>query len=122
MGAWKSRLPLLGVVFSLLLSACGSSGESSGTTYWRANFAGGTSLYMSVVRSGEDVSGWAKYGDGSFQHYVGTVNSDGTYSVSAYAGSTLKIEGKAMSVTNSEGTNHYASVGESAYKAAGGQT
>jgi hypothetical protein len=121
MGAWRSRLPLLGVVCSLFLSACGSSGATSGTTYWRANFEGGTSLYMSVVRGGESVSGWAKYGDGSFQHYVGNLNSDGTYSISAYGGSTLKIEGNAMTVTTEEGQpDHYVSVGESEYKAAGG--
>jgi hypothetical protein len=123
MSAWRSRLPLLGVALSLFVSACGSSGATSGTTFWRANFTGGTSLYISVVRGGESVSGWAKYGDGSFQHYAGTVNSDGTYSISAYGGSALKIEGNAMTVTTEEGQpDHYASVGESEYTAAGGPT
>lgn len=120
MGAWRFSPPLVGVSLLLFLSACGGLGSTSGTTYWRANFTGGTTLYMSVVRSGENVSGWAKYGDGSFQHYVGTVNSDGTYNITAYAGSTVKVDGNTMTVTTSETSYHYTSASESDYKAAGG--
>lgn len=122
MGAWKSRLPLCGVVISLSLSACGGSGAANSTTYWRANFQGGTSLYMSVVRSGEAVSGWAKYGDGTFQHYIGTVNSDRTLNAGVYGGATVKIDGNKMAVTDSEQTMDWVSISESDYKAAGGPT
>jgi hypothetical protein len=119
MEAWRSRLLLCAVSVSLFLSACGS-GATNGTTYWRANFQGGTSLYMSFTRSGEAVSGWAKYGDGTFQHYIGTENSDGTFNAGVYAGSTIKIDGSKMTVTNSEQSNDWASISKSDYTTAGG--
>ena len=81
-------------VLVLLAAACGGSGGSaSGTSYWREDITGGTSLYMSLVVNGDNVAGWAKYGDGTFGHFVGTKNSDGTLSVTAYTGETLSING-----------------------------
>jgi len=119
----RTRLWSQLVVLAVVLAACGGSGGTSGTTYWRANFKGGLSLYISVVRSGEEVAGWAKYGEGTFQHYDGTVNSDGTYSVSAYGGATFQVSGNTMTVTTSEGSpDHYVSISESEYRRAGGPT
>jgi hypothetical protein len=120
MDAWRSRLLLCAVGVSLFLSACGGSGAANSTTYWRANFQGGTSLYMSFARSGEAVSGWAKYGDGTFQHYIGTANSDGTFNAGVYGGSTIKVDGGKMTVTNSEQSNEWASISKSDYTTAGG--
>jgi hypothetical protein len=119
MASWRVRLSLVVVASSLFLSACGSSGPANGTSYWRADFQGGTTLYMSVNRSGENVSGYAKYGDGSFGHYVGTVNSDGSFTIGAFGGATAKIDGSKMSVTFGEGTNDYVSASEAEYKSAG---
>jgi hypothetical protein len=122
MSAWRSRLPLCGMVLSLFLLGCSGSGATNSATYWRANFQGGTSLYMSVIRSGEAILGWAKYGDGTSQHYIGTVNSDGTLNAGVYGGATVKIDGNKMAVTNSEQANDWLSISESDYKAAGGPT
>lgn len=127
-GAFKRSLALACVValalsFSgLSLSACGSSGGAgSGPTYWRANIQGASALYMSVVPGGGAVSGWAKYGDGSFSHYTGTQNSDGTYTISAYGGGTLAIDGNKLTVTSGEGHPiYYQSIGKSEYTAGGG--
>lgn len=113
------RSLIAGMLVAVAVAACGSQNT---TSHWQANFTGGTSLYMSIATSGGNVSGWAKYGDGSFQHYDGTVNSDGTLSVSAYTGDTLTINGNSMTATASDGsgTTHWAQISESAYKSAGG--
>jgi len=68
------------------------------------------------------VAGWAKYGDGTFQHYVGTKNSDGTYDITAYAGETLSINGSTMVATSEdgEGTINWSQISDSTYQGAGG--
>ena len=75
-----------------------------------------------IVDSQGDVSGWAQYTDGSFQHFDGTENSDGTYSVSAFDGVTLQINGSTMTGTydDGDGTMSWSETSESAYTAAGG--
>ena len=120
---WKpGSVAVVVVGLALAIAACG--GTSNASTYWRANFTGGTSLYMSIVSNGDNVSGWAKYGDGTFQHYTGTKNSDGTFDVSAYAGDTLSISGNTMKATSDsgEGTSNWSEISESTFTGAGGPT
>jgi hypothetical protein len=116
------RLVAAGMVTAALMAACGSSSSSSGTTYWQAHFTGGSTLYMSIVNQNGDVSGWAKYEDGTFQAFTGTQNSDGTLDVGAYDGDTLSISGASMTATSEdgEGTVHWTQTTQSDYHSAGG--
>jgi len=104
------------------LAACG--GSSSSTTYWRAHFTDGQSLYLSLVNMNGQISGWAKYTDGTFQAFTGTADSDGTLDVTAYDGETLSINGDSMTATSQdgEGNMYFAQVSQSAYQSAGGPT
>ena len=110
-------LSVLGVLF---LAGCGGSGSSSGTTYWSITFTDGSSLYMSLTIQGDNAAGWAKYGDGSWSHFTGIKNSDGTFDVGAYSGSTLSIDGNELTETERAATHHWSKIDENAYKAAGG--
>lgn len=79
---------------------------------------------MSLVIDGDNASGWAKYGDGTFGHFVGTKNSDGTLSITAYTGETLSMSGDKMTGTLNDGggTSHWIKVSESDFTGAGGSS
>lgn len=109
---------LQGLAVATAVAACGGSG--SGTSYWQQHFAGGTTLDMSLQSDGTNVSGWAQYGDGQFQHFTGTKNSDGTYQVSAYTGRTLTIDGDTMTGSSYHGTDHWTKISESEFASDGG--
>ena len=77
---------------------------------------------MSLLVSGDNVAGWAKYGDGTFGHFVGTKNSDGTFSVTAYTGETLSVSGNSMTATLDDGggASQWTKTTQSDYAGAGG--
>src|SRR4051812_11850916 len=93
----------------LFVAACGASGSNE-TTYWRQSFTNGDSLSLSLQTDGENAAGWAEYGDGTFQHFTGTKNSDGTFSIGAYTGRTLTIDGDSMTATTYQGTDHWTKI------------
>src|SRR5205814_827705 len=96
------KLVLVVLAAAALVAGCG--GSSGGSRYWREDFSDGSpSLYMSVIVDGQNVSGWAKYNDGTFQHYAGTANSDGTFDVTAYTGETLSMDGDTMTASYHDG-------------------
>lgn len=115
------RMALLAVFATLVISACGGSGSARGTSYWRETFTDGSSNYLSLTVAGDNVAGWAKYGDGTWSRFVGTKGSDGTLSITAYSGSTLSVNGDTMSGTDGGGSREgWDKTTEADYTAAGG--
>lgn len=76
---------------------------------------------MSFVIDGSNAAGWAKYGDGTWNHFTGVKNSDGTFSITGYGNSTVSISGGTLTDTDSTGNAiHFSSATRSTYLAAGG--